>query len=582
MIDLSRDPKTAERQMQALIFAMTTFGHIDGDFDAAEREVVKGTIRGLVEKRVEGAMSDSDAAAKKDVIDRFTKHFHEVFENIDRFVHDVMTEPVAAHDDRDAVVHAKLKLRCFELFSTFDTKGRDALLDAIDQLIAADGHVHPAEAKFRAELAQLLASPDAVDTDDLVEEDDDGGGDAGASRVHDIGALLAMAPGEVTVSPVVDERAVGDHQFFQALEHHYSANPEKIAKQVQADLALADRAIDMLNARRARDAGMLGTAQRVDELEGSHLDGHIQWTKPEAGRVYDVVVLGDLHGCYSALKAGVMQTKFLERVEAYHKDPSQPYPLLVFLGDYIDRGIFSLNGVLRSVLQLYVSAPDHVVPIRGNHEYYIEHQGQIYGGVKPAEAINTLKPHLPVEVFRRYMALFEALPNIFFLGKTMFVHGGIPRDRALKQKWKGLATLEDADLRFQMMWSDPSSADVIPAALQDASARFPFGRLQLQSFLQRIGCNVLVRGHEKIEEGFKSHYDGPYKLLTVFSSGGATNNDLPEGSSYRGVSPKGLRVVLRADGSTDFQPFSLDWATYQDPSTNGFFAKPMEIEHLAG
>ncbi|MBX7196476.1 MAG: hypothetical protein K1X94_30765, partial [Sandaracinaceae bacterium] len=242
MIDLSRDPKVAERQMQALIFALTTFGHIDGDFDASEREVVKATIRKLVEQRVDGAMKDSDAASKKDVVDRFTGHFHEVFENIDRFVSDVMTEPVAAHDERDAVVHAKLKLRCFELFSTFDSKGRDALLDAIDQLIAADGHVHPAEAKFRAELAQLLASPDAVDTDDLVEEDD-GGGDAGASRVHDVGALLAMAPGEVTVSPVVDERAQGGHQFLQPLDDDSEANPERIQKQVQADLALAEKAI---------------------------------------------------------------------------------------------------------------------------------------------------------------------------------------------------------------------------------------------------------------------------------------------------------------------------------------------------
>jgi hypothetical protein len=579
MIELSSDPKAAERQMQALIFALTTFGHIDGDFDAAEREVVKGAIRKLVEGRVEGAMADADAATKQEVVDRFTKHFHEVFENIDRFVHDVMTEPVAAHDDRDAVVHAKLKLRCFELFSTFDAKGREALLDAIDQLISADGHVHPAEAKFRAELAQLLASPDAVDADDLVEEEQT---DPGASRVHDVGALLALAPDEVTVSPVIDERASGDHQFFKQLEHHYSANPERIQKQVNADLELVERAIRLLDARRAAGAGKLRGAQRVDELEGSWLDGHIQWVQAERGRVYDVVCLGDLHGCYSCLKAGVMQSRFLDRVAAYKRDPSQPYPLLVFLGDYIDRGIFSLNGVLRSVLQLFVAAPDHVVPIRGNHEYYIEHQGQIYGGVKPAEAINTLKPYLPVDVFRRYMALFDALPSMFFLGKTMFVHGGIPRDRALKGKWKGLESLEDAELRFQMMWSDPSSAEVIPAALQDASARFPFGRLQLQSFLQRVGANVLVRGHEKIESGFKSHYEGPFKLLTVFSAGGANNNDLPEGSSYRSVQPKGLRVLLRADGSVDYQPFALDWATYNDPSTNGFFAKPMEIEHVEG
>lgn len=578
MFDLSADPRIAERQMQALIFALTTFGHIDGDFDATEREVVVATIRSLIERRVEGAMRDADAATKREVIERFARHFQEVFENVDRFVHDVMTEPVSAHDERDAVVHAKLKLRCFELFSSFDAAGRDALLDAIDQLIAADGQVHPAEAKFRAELAQLFASLGAIDTDDLVEEDDESVVGR-KSRVHGVGVPIELQPAEASLSPVVDERAQGDHAFFRQLEHHYSARPEVIQKQVQADLALVERAIAVLDEQRSRGAGKLGRAQRVDELEGSHLDGHLRWIRPEPGRVYDAVVLGDLHGCYSALKAGVMQTRFLERVEAYRRDPSQPYPLLVLLGDYIDRGIFSLNGVLRSVLQLFVAAPDHVVPLRGNHEYYIEYQGQIYGGVKPAEAIDTLKPYLPVEVFRRYMALFEALPNVFFLGTTMFVHGGIPRDRALKAKWRGLATLEDPEIRFQMMWSDPSSADVIPAALQDATARFPFGRLQLQAFLQRIGCDVLVRGHEKVDAGFRSHYDGPFKLLTVFSAGGATNNDLPEGSSYRGVSPKGLRVLVRSDGSTDFQPFALDWATYQDPSTNGFFARPMEILH---
>ncbi len=564
--------------MQALIFALTTFGHIDGDFDDAEREVVKGTIRSLVERRVEGAMRSADASTKRELVDRFVGHFGEIFENVDRFVSEVMTEPVAVNDERDAVVHAKLKLRCFELFSDFDAKGRDALLDAIDELIAADGQVHPAEAKFRAELAQLLAS-DAL-TDELLEEEpDDAEEGERVSRLHAIGDPIEAVSGDVSVSPLVDERAEGDHQFFKQLEFHYSANPERIKKQVDADLELVQRAIALLDARREEGRGRLSGAKQVGELEGSHLDGHIQWMRPEPGRVYDVVVLGDLHGCYSALKAGVMQTKFLERVEAYRRDPSKPYPLLVLLGDYIDRGIFSLNGVLRSVLQLFVTAPEHVVPLRGNHEYYIEHQGQMYGGVKPAEAINSLKPYLSIDVFRRYKELFDALPNVFFLGRTMFVHGGIPRERALKQRWSDLASLEDWELRFQMMWSDPSSADVIPAALQDASARFPFGRLQLQAFLQRIGCNVLVRGHEKIEEGFRSHYDGPYKLFTVFSSGGAENNDLPEGSSYRSVQPKGLRVVVHVDGSTDYQPFALDWAAYQDPSANGFFAKPMEIEH---
>ena len=123
---------------------------------------------------------------------------------------------------------------------------------------------------------------------------------------------------------------------------------------------------------------------------------------------YELTVLGDLHGCYSCLKAALLQADFFAKVEAWKLDKTKPEPKLVLLGDYIDRGMFSYNGVLRTVMQLYLAAPEHVFMLRGNHEYYIEYRGRIYGGVKPAEAINTLIGLVPGEVFQEYMKLFEA------------------------------------------------------------------------------------------------------------------------------------------------------------------------------
>ena len=95
--------------------------------------------------------------------------------------------------------------------------------------------------------------------------------------------------------------------------------------------------------------------------------------------------------------------------------------------------MFSYNGVLRTVMQLFLAAPDHVFPLRGNHEYYIEYRGRIYGGVKPAEAINTLVGHMPGEVFAEYMKMFEEMPNMLFFDDLMFVHAGIPRDADIKR-----------------------------------------------------------------------------------------------------------------------------------------------------
>jgi Calcineurin-like phosphoesterase len=272
-----------------------------------------------------------------------------------------------------------------------------------------------------------------------------------------------------------------------------------------------------------------------------------------------------------------MQSRFFERLSAFKADPEKtPEPKLVLLGDYIDRGIFSLNGVLRSALLLYLTAPEHVIVLRGNHEFFIEHNGTVYGGVKPSEAIDTLKPHVPMDVFRDYIALFESLPNMLFFDRTLFVHAGIPRDRTFKERFKDLSSLNDSEIRFQMMWSDPSTADVIPAELQEQSARFSFGKLQAQHFLQRIGCHTLIRGHEKVNEGFQCVYDGDVLLYTLFSSGGKDNDDLPSNSSYRQVTPMALTIQHR-DGESQITPWEIDYETFNDPERNAFFKGPPEL-----
>ena len=38
---------------------------------------------------------------------------------------------------------------------------------------------------------------------------------------------------------------------------------------------------------------------------------------------------------------------------------------------------------------------------------------------------------------------------------------------------------------------------------------------------------MMVRGHEKVDAGFKPMYGDPASLLSLFSAGGADNDDLP-------------------------------------------------------
>ncbi|HEY1552987.1 MAG TPA: metallophosphoesterase, partial [Kofleriaceae bacterium] len=408
MLTFSTKPDVAEQQMNAIIFYLTAFGYIDGEFDFTEKTFVRIYIRQLVTARAKTLMPDADAKARDEVVNRFVTHFHEVFEQVDRSVKALFDEAVADGEDVDKFVYAKLKLRSYEIFQSFDRDNQNELLATIDELIYADGSVHPSEAKFRAEIEALLDKPVALDESDI--------------EVVPTNRVEIDDPGARVV-------ARDDHPFFAAGEQHYSADPDRIRKQIDSDLSLMHRFVQQLDSQRAKGNGKLNGHQAVGEFAGQapFLDGHVYVHPARPGASYEITVLGDLHGCYSCLKSALLQADFFAKLEAWKLDTRNPEPKLVLLGDYIDRGMFSYNGVLRTVMQLYLAAPEHVFPLRGNHEYYIEYRGRIYGGVKPAEAINTLIGHIPGEVFQEYMKMFEQMPNMLFFDDLMFVHAGIPR-----------------------------------------------------------------------------------------------------------------------------------------------------------
>jgi uncharacterized tellurite resistance protein B-like protein len=562
MLTFSTKPDVAEQQMNAIIFYLTAFGYIDGEFDFTEKTFVRIYIRQLVTARAKVLMPDADTKTRDEVINRFVAHFHEVFEQIDRGVKELFDEAVADGEDVEKFVYAKLKLRSYEIFQSFDRDNQNELLATIDELIYADGSVHPSEAKFRQEIESLLDKPVALDESDIE----------------------VVPTNKVAIDdPASRHVARDDHPFFASGEQHYSADPARIRQQIDADLGLMRRFIGQLDAQRAKGNGKLNGHQAVGEFAGQtpFLDGHVFLHPAKPGQSYEITVLGDLHGCYSCLKGALLQADFFAKLEAWKLDKRKPEPKLVLLGDYIDRGMFSYNGVLRTVMQLYLAAPEHVFPLRGNHEYYIEYRGRIYGGVKPAEAINTLIGHIPGEVFQEYMKMFEQMPNMLFFDDLMFVHAGIPRDTDIKGRLADMGSLNDPELRFQMLWSDPSTADRIPDDLQAQNARFPFGKKQFEAFMARLGCSMMFRGHEKIDQGFRTMYGDSASLATLFSAGGADNFDLPPESSYRTVTPMAATIQLE-NGVAQVTPWLIDYKRFNDPKRNRFFASPPEIEHKIG
>lgn len=560
MMKFSGDAKEAEREIHALLFYLTTFGYIDGDFDLSEKEFIREYITKIVDNKLgqSDAYKELSEQAFKQIKAEQEAHYNLVFEQIDESIKELFTEAVAAGEDLNKFIYHRLKLRCYEIFMGFDTQNRNSLMQLIDDFIMADGVSHPAEVAFRNELAELLDQEILLDVADL----------------EVIPATLEVTE-EIQLHP-----ATANHPMLRNLEIHYSSDSDERLKQATEEMRTVENTLGHLETMREAARDRLKGVRSFDTLMKGEpfLDGYVFVVPPKPGRAYEITVLGDLHGCYSCLKGALMQTDFFNKVQAFKENPdSAVMPIVVLLGDYIDRGRFSYNGILRAVMELFLKYPGHVYPLRGNHEYYIEHEGTIYGGVLPAEAINATREFFPKEFFLTYMRFFEEIPTVAVFDRIFFVHAGIPKDK-LMEKWADLSMLNHPEVRFQMLWSDPSQAEVIPKSLQEESARFPFGRLQFANFMATVGCNVMVRGHTKVTEGFRTVIDdGNNLLLNLFSAGGEHNDDLPSQSSYRNVHPKALTIRYK-DGKMEATPWVIDYESYNSPVYNRFFSAAPAID----
>lgn len=121
-----------------------------------------------------------------------------------------------------------------------------------------------------------------------------------------------------------------------------------------------------------------------------------------------VVVVGDIHGQYYDLvhmlnKAG---------------DPSKINYL--FLGDYVDRGIFGLECMILLVA-IKINFPKKFILLRGNHES----RNMTESFTFREEVITRFDD----EVYEAFMTLFDSLPiSCVVDDKYLAMHGGISPD----------------------------------------------------------------------------------------------------------------------------------------------------------
>jgi hypothetical protein len=519
-----------EERLVAVIDLLLTIGYIDGRLHAGEQALIRKYLDELA-RITPGSSSMIEAE----------------YEKLDREIGAIAAEVVAQDDG--AFVQTRLKVRAVSLFRGFSPADQKIALELLAALSQADGTVSSHERELHDELLAYFHAAPSLPAPDFEPPP---------------GMLQIDAPQQLELAGL-------SHPALDALEHKYAQDPAAAHAQFASDYNLIFQAITIWEQKRALGNGrLLGVTDVAQLAPGARiLDGHVHVLRPD--RPTELVVLGDLHGCYGCLKAALLQSRFFERVAQHQQDPSAPDIKLVLLGDYLDRGRFGFEGVLRVALQLLAMYPEHVVLLRGNHEYLVRHGDLIVSAVNPAEAVPAIAHLAPPGILDAYRHLFEHMPTALVFERTLLVHGGIPRVDTFADRYRDLSSLGDPVMRFEMMWSDPEQTDAVPLDLQRATPRFSFGRDQFRAFMERVRCHTMIRGHEQVETGFATTFDlGNCQLHTLFSAGGRDNPDLPPDSRYRGVTPTALTIRWDAGHARGFA-WPINYQPFTSPANNGFY-----------
>ncbi len=209
-------------------------------------------------------------------------------------------------------------------------------------------------------------------------------------------------------------------------------------------------------------------------------------------------ICGDIHG------------QFYDLVELFKVGGECPDKNYLFLGDFVDRGYYSVETFLL-LLALKVRYPDRITLIRGNHES--RQITQVYGFYDEC-----LRKYGSVNVWRYCTEIFDYLSLSAIIEDKIFtVHGGLSPSINTLDQIRVIDRKQEVPhdgAMCDLMWSDPEEID--GWGLSPRGAGYLFGGDIVNMFNERNDLDLIARAHQLVMEGHRSMFN--HALVTVWSA----------------------------------------------------------------